>query len=64
MHFRGIYFQSGTFDNTVGGTSPGSGNVISANRNGGIWITGGSDDLIEGNLIYRRHRDCRARQYV
>ncbi len=49
--FQGIYFQSGTFDNTVGGTSPGSGNVISANRNGGIWINGSSDDLVEGNLI-------------
>ena len=27
-------------DNTIGGTAPGAGNVISANGNWGIWITG------------------------
>ncbi len=48
---QGIYFDSGTFDNTVGGTAGGAGNVISANGNGGIWINGASDDVVEGNLI-------------
>ena len=30
----------GTSDNTIGGTTAGAGNVISANRGNGIWITG------------------------
>jgi hypothetical protein len=36
--YQGIYFGSGTSGNTVGGTTAGAGNVISANGNDGIWI--------------------------
>ena len=49
--FQGMYFGPGTSGNTIGGTIGGSGNVISANGNGGIWINGASDDLVEGNMI-------------
>ncbi len=48
-----------TSGNTIGGTTPGSGNLISGNINDGIDIIngtsgfpqGGEDNLIEGNLI-------------
>ncbi len=38
---------------TIGGTTPGAGNVISANGNWGIWISGAgvADNLVQGNLI-------------
>ncbi|HKI21696.1 MAG TPA: right-handed parallel beta-helix repeat-containing protein, partial [Isosphaeraceae bacterium] len=49
--FQGMYFGPGTTGNTIGGTTAGSGNVISANGNGGIWINGASDDVVEGNMI-------------
>ncbi len=49
--FQGVYFGPGTFGNTVGGATAGSGNVISANGNGGIWINGASDVVVEGNMI-------------
>ena len=49
--FEGMYFGSGTSNNTIGGTANGSGNVISANGNGGIWINGASDVVVEGNRI-------------
>ena len=49
----------GTAGNTIGGTTPGSGNLISGNINDGIDILdydfgtypGGVDNLVEGNLI-------------
>lgn len=37
--------------NVVGGTVAGSGNVISANRGGGLAIHGSSANLVQGNLI-------------
>jgi hypothetical protein len=37
-------------NNTIGGTSPGAGNLLSGNAGGGIHI-GGTDDVIQGNLI-------------
>ncbi len=50
-----------TSGNTIGGSTPGSGNLISGNINDGIDITndsyiatgpqGGSDNLVQGNLI-------------
>jgi hypothetical protein len=49
--YQGMYFGSGTSDNTIGGVTAGLGNVISANDNGGIWLDGSSDDLVEGNMI-------------
>ena len=48
----GINIQNGAFDNTIGGTTPGEGNVISANENG-VQITGASTgNAILGNSIY------------
>lgn len=47
---------SGSF-NTIGGTDPGAGNIISGHgvpsngRRAGIWIDGGSNNTIQGNLI-------------
>ncbi len=49
--YQGIYFSSGVTNNTIGGTTAGTGNVISANGNGGIWLNGASNNLVEGNLI-------------
>jgi len=39
--------------NTIGGTSAGAGNIISANGNLGVWIAdpGTDDNLVSGNLI-------------
>ncbi len=44
---------SGGSDNTIGGTTPGAGNLISANGNQGVWITGSaaSGNVVEGNKI-------------
>jgi len=44
----GIEISSG---NTIGGTGPGQGNVISGNFGAGILDQGSSDNLFEGNLI-------------
>jgi CSLREA domain-containing protein len=48
--------MSGATHTRIGGTAVGSGNVISGNTNApsdadGIYVNGGSDTLIEGNLI-------------
>ena len=47
---NGIEIVSGG-NNTIGGITPGAGNVISGNTTSGITIDGSSGDLIEGNLI-------------
>jgi hypothetical protein len=49
----GVYLHDGSTLVTVGGTLPGSGNVISANLGAGIQVDGPdtSLDLIEGNYI-------------
>lgn len=49
----GVLVQNGATDNTIGGTIPGSGNVISANGGNGVRLTGtGTDDnFVEGNNI-------------
>jgi hypothetical protein len=42
----------GSAGNTIGGTEPGAGNVISAQRVGlGIWWSGSSGNLVQGNYI-------------
>jgi titin len=38
-------------NNTVGGTSPGAGNLISGNQSAGIAIENASNNLVAGNLI-------------
>jgi hypothetical protein len=53
----GIHLLPGTSDNTIGGTLPGAGNVISGNSGNGITLSGDSthgactNNLIQGNLI-------------
>jgi hypothetical protein len=48
----GIEILSGAQNNIIGGTSPGSGNVISGNAAGGIFINSGTTGtLVQGNLI-------------
>jgi hypothetical protein len=50
---NGIQVINGAYSNTIGSSSPGAGNVISANGASGIQLTGGATRLnaIEGNLI-------------
>jgi streptogramin lyase len=38
-------------NNTIGGTAPGAGNLLSGNRRDGVAIAGGSGNLVEGNRI-------------
>lgn len=47
---NGVLISGGAHDNTVGGTGPGAGNVISGNVTG-ISITGASSNTIVRNLI-------------
>ncbi len=53
----GIALQGGTYDNTIGGTLPGAGNLISGNGRDGIYLDwdGGdifpTNNLVQGNLI-------------
>ncbi len=42
---------SGPFDNTIGGSAPGAGNLISGNGFDGISMGIGGDNVVEGNLI-------------
>ena len=46
----GIEFNSSA-GNTVGGTTPGAGNVISGNANSGIEVLSGPNNVIQGNFI-------------
>jgi CSLREA domain-containing protein len=46
----GIVIDSTSSGNTIGGTAPGAGNVISGNVGDGIFITS-ADNVVEGNLI-------------
>jgi hypothetical protein len=47
---RGIELNNMTLT-TIGGTAPGAGNLISGNAGDGIIFFGGSNNLIQGNLI-------------
>jgi parallel beta-helix repeat protein len=38
-------------NNTIGGATPGAGNVISANTNNGVWLSDGDGNLVQDNLI-------------
>jgi hypothetical protein len=44
-------FLSNQFGDTIGGTTARAGNLISSNLFGGIVVAGGSNNLIQGNLI-------------
>ena len=41
-----------SFDNTIGGTTPGAGNTISNNGNWGVFVRSGTGNEILGNSIY------------
>ena len=49
----GVNIQGGCSGNTVGGTAPAAGNVISANGDSGVRISGSGTDanLVEGNKV-------------
>ncbi len=50
----GVEIDAGARGNTIGGTTPGAGNVISGNAGGGVEIAGGggtSGNVVTGNLI-------------
>jgi hypothetical protein len=49
--FLGIWLDNGATANTVGGTAPGAGNVISANGTYGIQIGQSSRNAVLGNFI-------------
>jgi CSLREA domain-containing protein len=51
--YRGVAMRSGAHANTIGGTAPGQGNVISGNDASGLLIddAGTDDNSILGNLI-------------
>ena len=51
--FIGIYVLGGAQNNLIGGTQPGTGNVISGNASEGIYIadSGTSNNLVVGNRI-------------
>ena len=52
-HDSGVVIESGASTNTIGGTQPGYGNLVSGNAGDGILVMGnGSDDnVIQGNLV-------------
>ncbi len=49
----GLLVQGGAYNDTIGGTTPGSGNVISGNLQNGVVISGSgtSGNLLDGNYI-------------
>jgi len=51
--FNGVVLEFAVSNNTIGGTAPGAGNVISANSGSGVLITGASatNNLVQGNFI-------------
>jgi len=49
--WAGIYFYDNGSSNTVGGTDPGQGNLISGNSHHGIRIEKSTGNILEGNLI-------------
>lgn len=48
---HGIEIAEGSGNNTIGGTDPKDGNVISANQDSGIRIDGSGANTIKGNII-------------
>ncbi len=50
---QGVEIDAGAFNNIIGDTDAGAGNVISANGQNGVWITGSgaSGNWVESNLI-------------
>lgn len=48
---RGVYIWGASSNNTIGGSEPGLGNIISGNNNNGIYCNSVSDNYIRGNYI-------------
>jgi hypothetical protein len=48
---HGVYVTGYLVDNTIGGSGPGAGNLISGNLQDGIGIDGGTGNTIQGNFI-------------
>ena len=47
----GIFLDGNADDNTIGGTTSGTGNVISGNGSDGINLSAGLNNLVQGNVI-------------
>ncbi len=47
----GVHIQSSAASNYIGGTAPGTGNLISGNAGSGIQIIGSDSNLVRGNLV-------------
>ena len=48
---EGVYLTNSANSNTIGGSSPGEGNIISGNANHGVWVEGSTGNAVEGNYI-------------
>lgn len=48
--FQGVYVTAAS-NTTIGGSTAAARNVISANGNNGIWITGAKDTIVQGNYV-------------
>ena len=49
-HLSGVYLSS-AYDNTIGGSSPGEGNLISGNTENGVYFSFGERNIVSGNYI-------------
>jgi hypothetical protein len=51
-NYTGVYVQS-VANNTIGGATPGAGNIISGNSYSGIWLSGSgaTGNLVAGNFV-------------
>jgi titin len=51
-HLRGVGISFGAFDNLIGGTDPGAGNLISGNLQNGVLLDANTDgNVVQGNFI-------------
>jgi CSLREA domain-containing protein len=48
---HGVFIGAGSSGNTIGGTAAGAGNVIAGNNDTGVWISGASGNVVQGNFI-------------
>jgi hypothetical protein len=51
IHFYGVGANPPSQGNTIGGTSPGAGNIISANGRAGIFFQDSNNNTVQGNFI-------------
>ena len=49
--WRGVVIWNNAQGNTVGGMATGAGNIIADNGTGGVWITGATDNVVQGDTI-------------